>query len=125
MNVLQKNDYPGVVLPGRIIVKGVGNDSPIISQKMTVGFARYCIEAGKMEPHNHAEESVYITKSIDAWVRYGDTPACEKGKVPLTEGMLMHFDENEWHVFEYADGGYLEIMFIYGQVDSIRPEEKK
>ena len=43
---------------------------------------------------------------------------------PVTKPELMaHFDELEWHVFEYDKGGSLTIIVIYGQVDKIRPEE--
>ena len=26
----------------------------------------------------------------------------------------LHIPEGEWHVFEYEEGGSLEILFIYG-----------
>jgi hypothetical protein len=42
---------------------------------------------------------------------------------PLEAGMLLRFEESEWHVFEYGDRGWIDAMFIYGHVDNIRPEE--
>ena len=27
--------------------------------------------------------------------------------------MIMHFPENEWHVFEYEEGGHMTIAFFY------------
>ena len=35
----------------------------------------------------------------------------------------MHCKEWEWHVFGYEEGGYLDALCIYGQVDNIRPED--
>ncbi|MCP4397604.1 MAG: hypothetical protein GY801_09935 [bacterium] len=110
-------------LPGRVIYKAVGKDGPVISGKMTVGFAEYSAKSGPMEPHQHAEETVYIVQAQDAYYRYGDSKDLTGERIPLQEGMLIHFDELEWHVFEYDEGGSLTIIFIYGQVDKIRPEE--
>ena len=110
-------------MPGRIITKAVGRDSPIASEKMTIGFGKYCAQAGPMEPHNHAEETVYIVDAKDGWVRYGGEPDSLLHKMALEPGMTLHFDELEWHVFEYGEGGFVEIIFIYGQTENIRPEE--
>lgn len=125
MQFVDVNTLPGNVLPGRIIYKGVGADGPIATAAMSVGFARYCAEAGPMDPHHHAEESVFIVESVTGRVRFGPTPECAAGTRELTPGMLLHFPENEWHVFEYDEGGHVLIVFIYGQVANIRPEERK
>jgi hypothetical protein len=37
--------------------------------------------------------------------------------------MILHNPPLEWHVFGYAEGGYADVLFVYGQVDDIRPEE--
>ena len=63
MKYCRREELREDVLPGRIIANAVGKDAAIESEKMTVGFGRYCAEAGPMAPHNHAEETVYI---IDA-----------------------------------------------------------
>jgi hypothetical protein len=31
----------------------------------------------------------------------------------------------EWHAFEFDDDGFVELIFIYGQVENIRPEDKE
>jgi hypothetical protein len=123
MELLKKNDLAGEILPGRLIKKAVGKDSPCESGKMTVGFGKYSQEYGKMAPHQHAEETVYIVSTKGGYFRYGTSPEKLGPKNPLSSGMLIHFDELEWHVFEYDLGGHVEIMFIYGQVTNIRPEE--
>jgi hypothetical protein len=111
------------LLPGRIIEKVVGKDSPIASKKMTVGYASYSREAGQMEPHHHAEETVCITAAESGYIRYGTEKDNLGGRIPLQTGDILHFDELEWHVFEYDANGYIEIIFIYGQIENIRPEE--
>ena len=123
MEAKKKDELFGEKLPGRIITKVVGKDSPVASEKMTIGFGKYCDEAGPMQPHNHAEETVYIVDARNGWVRYGGEPDCLLHKMELEKGMMLHFDELEWHVFEYGEGGFVEIIFIYGQTENIRPEE--
>jgi len=123
MVILEKNKLEREILPGRIITKAVGKDNPSPSQRMTVGYADYRAEAGPMAPHNHAEETVFIIRSDKGYIRYGDDKEKLSERLPLEAGMLIHFPPLEWHVFEYDEGGSIEIIFIYGQVDNIRPEE--
>ncbi len=123
MEYRRKADLEIQSLPGRGIQKCIGKDGPIVSGKMTVGFARYSDEFGPMEPHHHAEETVLILAAEKGRTRYGGEPDALEHSLDLEAGMLLHFPELEWHVFEYDPGGYVEIAFIYGQVDKIRPEE--
>jgi hypothetical protein len=109
------------MLPGRalqLLVGGEGAVSP--SEVMTMGFARYSAEAGPMAPHRHAEEIVYVLESDRGWTRYGGfgpEPDELGGPVALEPGMTLHFPENEWHVFEFEEGGHVEIIFFYSQSD--------
>lgn len=123
MKLIKQEDTEKLVLPGRIINKCVGADAPSNSKKMTIGFATYCEEAGPMQPHHHAEESIYVIEAKDAWVKFGEQEDALVGKRMLEAGMILHFEELEWHVFEYKDGGFLKILYFYGQTENIRPEE--
>ena len=125
MRVIQRSDVPLTALLGRDLQKSVGKDSLDPSRKMTVGWARYSMKSGVMEPHQHAEELLYILDAKDAWIRFG--PAKEKlsERVPFVPGTMIHFPEMEWHVFEYAQDGFADLIFFYGQVDNIRPEDMK
>jgi len=38
---------------------------------MTVGFARYSAESGPMDPHQHAEETIYVVDARDGYIRPG------------------------------------------------------
>lgn len=123
MTVLKQQDIERTVLPGRAIDKAVGKDGPSRSRKMTLGFARYAGEYGPMEPHHHAEEALYIIDVKDGWVRFGSGPQELGEPIKLEPGMILHVPDLEWHVFEYDEGGHIEVLFFYGQVDNIRPEE--
>ena len=123
MRLIRRDDVTREVLPGRLIQKAVGREAHSESEKMTIGFASYSAEAGPMSPHHHAEEAVFILRSKGGRVRWGGDPDNLVESAALEAGMLLHFPELEWHVFEYDEDGIVEILFIYGQVDKIRPEE--
>lgn len=123
MRIIRQEDTEKLVLPGRIIQKCVGVGAISKSQKMTIGFATYCEEAGPMQPHHHAEESIYVIEAKDAWVEFGGQKDGLVGKRTLEAGMILHFEELEWHVFEYKEGGFLKVLYFYGQTQNIRPEE--
>ena len=123
MDLIIRKDLQQEILPGRMIQKAVGKDAYSTSVKMTMGFATYSAETGPMAPHHHAEEIIYVIHSNGAWVRFGEKEDALDNKVDLEDGMVLHFPLLEWHVFEYSAGGSLDIVFFYGQVDRIRPEE--
>ena len=123
MNIIDRGTLPKEVLPGRIIQKAVGKDAYSRSGKMTMGFGRYCAEVGEMEPHRHAEEIVYVVSADKGFVRYGASQNELNCAEPLETGMTLHIPELAWHVFEYGEGGHVDIIFFYGQTENIRPEE--
>ena len=125
MDLIRREDLKKDFLPGRVIQKAVGKDAPSTSGKMTMGFARYSDESGPMDPHHHAEEIVYILSAKECWARIGDSPEKLGDPIALEAGMALHFPVLEWHVFEFKPGGHVDIIFFYGQVDQIRPEEMK
>jgi hypothetical protein len=110
-------------LPGRGLRRFVGRGSAIASEEMTVGTALYADEFGPMTPHNHAEETVYVLEADRAWVRWGPSADELPNRIDLEAGVVINTPALEWHVFEWEPGGHLEILFVYGQVDNIRPED--
>ena len=124
MDYINRKDIIIDPLPGRGLIRAVGKQSHFESTNMTVGYAIYNSEYGVMEPHHHAEETVIITKVKNGWIFWGKSPKNLSEKVKLEEGMIIHIPENEWHVFAYDDGGYVEIIFFYGSTDNLRPEDK-
>ena len=125
MKIINRNDLPEEFLPGRMIQKAVGKGAFSESGKMTMGYAFYSDESDPMEPHHHAEEIVHIISSEKGWARKGSQKDKLGDAVPLEAGMTLHFPPLEWHVFEFEPGGHVDIIFFYGQVDNIRPEEMK
>ena len=122
MKILERKHLSSEALKGRAIQKAIGSDGHSASRQMTVGYAKYADAYGPMDPHRHAEETVYVLSSDRGWVRFGKTQAALTEKVPLRGGELLHIPEGEWHVFQHEPGGHIDILFIYGQVDNIRPE---
>ena len=123
MELIRRDELTKQPLPGRMIQNAVGKGAPVQSSNMSVGFATYSREFGPMEPHRHDEESIYVISSDKAYMLYGDSEKELNGRRDLEAGMVLHFDKNEWHVFRYEEGGHLEIVFIYGKTDDLRPEK--
>jgi len=125
VDVLKRKDLDRVKLAGRTLQKAVGGpgEGNVTSTRMTVGFARYSDESGPMEPHHHAEETIYIVDARNGYSRPGRAPDQRCDRVQLEAGMILHFAELEWHVFEWDKDGYIDALFIYGQVDNIRPDQ--
>ena len=123
MHVIQQSQIPVVELPGRKIQTAVGKGAFSPSLKMTMGFARYSDDSGPMAPHQHAEEICYVLSARDSWIETLEDPVQPGEPLPLEPGMVLHIPPLEWHVFRWKKGGSLDILFFYGQVDHIRPEE--
>lgn len=123
MRVLHRNEIAKEALPGRVLQRAIGKGAASDSGKMTIAFAHYSAESGPMEPHQHAEETVYIIAAKDGWIRKGPSKTDLPEKVLVSAGTVLHFAEMEWHVFEHAAGGFIDALCIYGQVDNIRPED--
>ncbi len=123
MRAVRYADIPIDALPGRGLRRFVGRNSALESEEMTVGTALYADEFGSMEPHHHAEETVYVLEAERAWVRWGPGPEDLPNRVDLEAGVVVNTPALEWHVFEWEPGGRVEILWIYGQVDNIRPED--
>jgi hypothetical protein len=123
MESVRRQDVPLVPLPGRVLQRIVGRESTFPSLRMTVATARYSDEAGPMEPHHHAEETIHVLDADRSRVRYGPAPDNLPHVIPLERGLTLHIPELEWHVFEWEPGGFADCLVIYGQVDNIRPED--
>ena len=118
-------EMPLTQLPGRAIRKSIGKDGGIKSDAMTFGRTCFSLQYGKMAPHCHAEEIIYVLDAAAGSCRYGSTEECADGEVMLKKDMVLHIRPMEWHVFEFTDPkGYADVLFFYAQVENLRPEEK-
>ena len=94
MNYVERKGVEEILLPGRFMQKVVGDTGDgyrIPSDIMHVGYCRYCGEAGPMEPHMHAEETVQILRADRAWVRYGSSPDHLDHRLALEKDMTLQF----------------------------------
>ncbi len=103
--------------PGQIIQKAVGKDGLSLSGKMAMGFERYGSEGGRAEPHNHAEEIVYVLSADGAWVLFGPAKDQLGKRVSISSGVILHFPALEWHTFECMEGGHADLIFFSGPAD--------
>ena len=121
MIIIERNEVTKKALPGREIQLLVSKkDAVSQSGVMTMGFAHYSAKSGPMAPHRHVEEIVYVLDAKDGWTRYGGTgeePDEMGKKITLEEGMTLHIPPDEWHVFGFGEGGYVDIIFFYSQSD--------
>lgn len=113
MKHFSRDDVEKKVMPGRTLQMAMGRVAFSPSEHMTVGFAHYSVDAGPMEPHQHAEESMYVIDAKDGWIEWGPEPDKLTEKVDLKAGMLLHAPPGEWHVFKYKEGGFVDIVFVY------------
>ena len=91
MDVLRRPGLDPVKLSGRTLQKAVGGpgEGKVTSSKMTVGFARYSAESGPMEPHQHAEETIYVVDARDGYIRPGKAADRIGDRVQLAAGMIL------------------------------------
>jgi hypothetical protein len=71
-----------------------------------------------MEPHRHVEEVVYVMESVTGYVRhggFGEEPNELGQRISLTPGMTLHFPPDKFYVFEFDEGGHVEIIFMYSE----------
>jgi quercetin dioxygenase-like cupin family protein len=124
MDLIRREQIPVRPLQGRDIQTAVGKDGLVASAAMTMGWAHFSFELGAVEPHQHAEELVYVLRVRGCRVRFGPARDRLDGSLELEEGMLLHIPAGEYHSFVCDPGGSMEVLFFYGGVDNIRPEEK-
>ncbi len=117
MVLIKRNELVKRPLPGRIIQLAVGGENAAShSDIMTMGFATYSAEAGPMAPHHHVEEVVFVLEADRGYVRFGgdgEQPTELGERIPLEANLLLHFPDQEWHVFEYEPDGHVTIAFYY------------
>jgi hypothetical protein len=123
MRLFRREEIPKTELPGRILQIAVGKEAKSRSGEVMVGFAHYSAESGPMEPHQHVEEVIYVINAYRGWFRYGSSKEQLSDPVHLESGMILHFPPLECHVFEYDENGYVDILFVYGQVENIYPQK--
>lgn len=116
MKIIKKEEAPAKKLQGRYATRIVGktDDYYYRSDKMHFGHCLYIEDAGEMEPHAHAEECMYILDCRDARIYSGPAEDDMPEQAELAPGMVISMPAGEWHVFRYGRGGFVEILYCYG-----------
>ena len=92
------------------------------SPNMMMGFARFDKNLGEMIPHVHPEEGMFVIDCANAFARFGASEDSMGGRTAIKPGMIMWAAEGEWHVFEFGEGGFLDIVFCLPVGEIVRPE---
>ena len=108
-----RDDVEKNVLPGRVRQMAMGGVAFSPSESMTIGFSHVSAEAGPMEPHQHAEEGIYVLDAKDGWVEWGPERDQLTEKLDLAAGMVLHSPAGEWHVFRCKAGGFIDTLFVF------------
>lgn len=113
------------ILPGRAIRKVIGKNSFFSSTEMTFGRTIFSSKYGKMTPHCHAAEILYIINVKHGRFRYGNTKECEH-VIDLVSDQVLYIAPGEWHAFEFdSDKDYANVLFFYATTENLRPEDCK
>ena len=101
---------------------------PTEEQKMLIDSVnRYAVNDLQAKAHDADEEGLLPEKLVqkgwdlgilqasvpESYGGFGERPDALGERIALERDMLLHFPENEWHVFEYEEGGHLTIAFFY------------
>jgi len=113
MKHFRRDDLEKSVFPGRVRQMATGRVAFSPSENMTIGFARVSAEAGPMEPHQHAEEGIYVLDAKDGWVQWGPAKDQLTEKLDLAAGMFLHAPSGEWHVLGCKEGGFVDTLFVF------------
>lgn len=117
MEIITRREVPENKLLGGFMQKAVGrsgDDYFSNSSIFNIDYCRYCAEAGPMEPHMHAEETVQILDTDRAFARFGVEKRHLPNKIYLQKDITLDIPEREWYIFEYDEESSLEILFKYG-----------
>lgn len=129
MDLIERKNVSKNPLPGRVIQLVSGGAGAVShSDVITMGFAHYSIASGPMSPHRHVEEIVYVLESNTGYVRhggFGPEPSELGERIELKPGMTLHFPPQEWHVFEFDEGGHVDIIFFYSDPSVYNASLKK
>lgn len=113
MDLLKKSEIHEVVQLGRTNWRAIGNNA-VLSDSVSCGFARFSLKDGKMIPHKHEREIIYVVDAKGVAARYGmDREHMDETKT-LSSGDLLRFHDGEWHMFEMEnEESYLDILWLF------------
>lgn len=119
MNFYSKNEAVVQHRKGRTVYAVFEEAGKLCSENLVMGFARF---DSAMDPHQHVEECMYVVDCYQAYARCGESKDTLGERHAIQPGMFMWADQDEWHVFEFEDGGFMDIIFCLPRQSFVRPE---
>ncbi len=90
MDHIRKEDLKEAQMLGRVASAAFGKEGiAAIPADSFVGYATFAPKYGKMKPHYHEDEYMYIVDAKDAFVTYGPTKETMTTREPLHAGEIM------------------------------------
>jgi hypothetical protein len=115
MDLIKRENLKEKQLLGRHLWRALGDDA-CFNDEVSVGFALFSLSSGKMKPHKHEREIIYVIGAKGASARFGKSKEKMDDVLALNPGDLLRFHEGEWHIFEMEDkNSYLEIMWMFSK----------
>ena len=116
MDHIRKEDLKEVQMLGRANRAAFGDEryAPYKADCF-VGYSTFAPKYGKMKPHYHEDEFMYIVDAKDAYVLYGPTKETMTNRLDLHAGEMIRAKEGEWHMFNFEnEDGFLSIIAFFG-----------
>jgi len=113
MDHVTRDMCPKKDMPGRTTNAAFGKEgvAKIATSDCFVGYVTFSPKYGKMKPHYHEDEIMYVVDAKNAFVRYGDAPDRMTKKDSLNKGDIIRARNGEWHIFEFdSEDGFLELI---------------
>lgn len=116
MDYLRREDLEEKQMLGRMTCAAFGKEgiARVTADDAFFGFATFAPKYGKMKPHYHENEIMYVLDAVGASVRYGAAQQTMNTRLALKKGDIIRAREGEWHVFEFdSEDSFLDIIAIF------------
>lgn len=130
MDHLRRENLPEKQMLGRVTSAAIGAEgiAAVAADDAFAGYATFAPKYGKMKPHYHENEIMYVVDAKGAYVRFGKTEQTMDTKEALQQGDIIRAREGEWHMFEFdSEDGFLDLIafFAVPMCHTIEPKEEK
>jgi len=116
MDYLRRENLEEKQMLGRMTCAAFGKAgiAKVAADDAFFGFATFAPKYGKMKPHYHENEIMYVLDADGASVRFGETQQAMDTKMALKKGDIIRARNGEWHMFEFdCEDSYLDIIAFF------------
>lgn len=130
MDYLRREDLDQRQMQGRITCAAFGKEgiAKVTADDAFFGFATFSPKYGKMKPHYHENEIMYVLDADGASVRFGETQNTMDTKMALKKGDIIRARDGEWHIFEFDhEDSFLDIIAVFAVplCHTVEPKEQE